>query len=93
MEIHGMVWDGTGWYVWVLFLNTVHHIRPVWEGVSTDSLKFHAGPPHPTLIHPEGRLLPPWIILPVRACITGESQMTDYLRRFPEEKNMLSKMT
>jgi hypothetical protein len=28
--------------------------RPVWEGVSTHSLKFHAGPPCPTLIRPAG---------------------------------------
>jgi hypothetical protein len=54
-----------------------HLTRPVREGVSTDSLKFHADPPCPTLIRPaggpppkrpNGRLLPPWIPLPVRAC-------------------------
>jgi hypothetical protein len=28
--------------------------RPVREGVSTDSLKFHPGPPCPTLLHPFG---------------------------------------
>jgi hypothetical protein len=28
--------------------------RPVREEVSTDSLKFHAGPPCPTLIRPQG---------------------------------------
>jgi len=28
--------------------------RPVREGVSTDSLKFHVGPPCPTLIRPAG---------------------------------------
>jgi hypothetical protein len=46
--------------------------RPVWQGVSTDSLKLHPGPPCPTLLRPEvggppaggvacSRLLPPWI--------------------------------
>jgi hypothetical protein len=29
-------------------------VRPVREGVSTYSLKFHAGPPCPTLIRPAG---------------------------------------
>jgi hypothetical protein len=29
-------------------------IRPVREGVSTDSLKFHPGPPCPTLLRPAG---------------------------------------
>jgi hypothetical protein len=33
-------------------------VRPVREGVSTDSLKFHAGPPCPTLIRPAGGPLP-----------------------------------
>jgi hypothetical protein len=28
--------------------------RPVWKGVSTDSLKFHPGPPCPTLLRPAG---------------------------------------
>jgi hypothetical protein len=47
--------------------------RPIQEGVSTDSLKFHAGSPFPTLICPArrvacGRLLPPWIPHAVRAC-------------------------
>jgi RNA recognition motif-containing protein len=50
--------------------------RPVREGVSTDSLKFHLGPPCPTLLRPTGgpppkqpysRLLPPWIPHAVRA--------------------------
>jgi hypothetical protein len=28
--------------------------RPVWQQVSTDSLKFHPGPPSPTLLYPVG---------------------------------------
>jgi hypothetical protein len=35
-------------------LLTVLVTRPVREGVSTDSLKFHAGLPCPTLIRPAG---------------------------------------
>jgi hypothetical protein len=32
--------------------------RPVWQGVSTDSLKFHLGPPCPTLLCSAGRPSP-----------------------------------
>jgi hypothetical protein len=28
--------------------------RPVWQGVSTDSLKFYLGPPCPSLLRPVG---------------------------------------
>jgi hypothetical protein len=38
---------------WVLVSGQIH--GPVREGVSTDSLKFHAGPPCLTLICPVGR--------------------------------------
>jgi hypothetical protein len=41
-----------------LCCNVLLEFRPVREGVSTDSLKFHAGPPCPTLIHPAGGLRP-----------------------------------
>jgi hypothetical protein len=34
--------------------NRVARARPVWQGVSTDSLKFHPGPPYPTLLSPAG---------------------------------------
>jgi hypothetical protein len=41
-----------------IYLATVKSDRPVREGVFTDSLKFHAGAPCPTLIHPAGGPLP-----------------------------------
>jgi hypothetical protein len=35
-------------------LESAVQVRPVWQGVSTDSLKFHPGPPCPTFLRPAG---------------------------------------
>jgi hypothetical protein len=57
------LWRGGGWLpagrfdLFSIASNIVPLIvefRPVREGVTTDSLKFHPGPPCPTLIRPAG---------------------------------------
>jgi hypothetical protein len=35
-------------------LSMGERVRPVWQGVFTDSLKFHPGPPCPTLLRLSG---------------------------------------
>jgi hypothetical protein len=37
-----------------IWCKTLLHFRSAWQEVSTDSLKFHLGPPCPTLLRPAG---------------------------------------
>jgi hypothetical protein len=66
-----------------------HHggglIRPVWEGISTDSLKFHPVPPSPTLIRPVGRPLPkrPYSHLGVARPQGGQPAAVFFLLGYP----------
>jgi hypothetical protein len=41
-----------------------HGIIGVWQGVAMDSLKFHPGPPYPTLVHPVYTLYTLWAVHP-----------------------------
>jgi hypothetical protein len=75
--------------------------RPVWQGLSTDSLKFQPGSPCLTFLCPGivlragglwpvacGRLLPPWIPHAVRAWLRLQTWLQPWFPT-PSEKNVV----